>query len=71
MHFLALFIQHGGKHPLTLTLPSTQTSRGQTAADGSVEAGLTDTWVWVKNAAQLDFAQPGDLSVTAPLVLEW
>lgn len=51
-------------------MPSSQTSRGQAAADGSVEAGLADTRVWVKDAAQLDFTQAGDLGVTAPLVLQ-
>lgn len=47
-----------------------QTSRGQAAADGSIEAGLADARIGVKNTTQLDLAEPGYLSVTAPLVLE-
>ena len=54
----------------TDTHPSTQTSRGQAAAHGSVEAGLTDAWIRIKHAAQLDLAQAGDLGITAPLILE-
>lgn len=73
MKFVLTQKDHTHTHSGTriLALPSTQTSRGQAAADGSVEAGLTDTRVWVKDAAQLDFTEAGDLGVTAPLVLEW
>lgn len=66
-----LFIQRDDSHPHRFTPPSIQTSRGQTAADGSVEAGLTDAWIWIKHATQLDLVQPGYLSVVAPLILEW
>lgn len=59
------------EHPHTFTPASKQTSRGQAAAHGSVEAGLTDTWIRIKHAAQLDLAQPGYLGIAAPLILEW
>lgn len=70
LYLYHLSVQQDGTHPHSFTQSSTQTSRGQAAADGSVEARLTNTWIWIKNAAQLDLTQPGDLSVTAPLVLQ-
>lgn len=49
---------------------SSLTSRGQTAADGAIETGLTDAWVGVQHTAQLHLTQPCDLGVETPLVLE-
>ncbi|TNN65358.1 hypothetical protein EYF80_024394 [Liparis tanakae] len=48
----------------------TRTSGGQAAAHGPVEAGLADAGIRVEHAAQLHLAQPGDLGVAAPLVLQ-
>lgn len=55
----------------TYSLSCTQTSRGHAATDGSVEAGLTDTWIRIEHAAQFHLTQPGYLRITAPLILEW
>lgn len=48
----------------------THTSRGKATADCSVEAGLTDAWIWIKHTAQFDLAEPCYLSITAPFILE-
>lgn len=71
LYFRHLSVRQDDTQPHSFTQSSTQTSRGQAAADGSVEAGLTHTGIWIQNAAQLDLTQPGDLGVTTPLVLQW
>lgn len=70
-HVLYLCQQQDGCHPRTLPFHFELTSRGQAAAYGSVEAGLTDTGVRVQHTAQLDVAQTGYLSMAAPFILKW